>query len=104
MGASMVGLSTAPAQAAPAALSGDGYWSYSCEAGRACISSPGSPRMWWNFDGCGPHRIDAIADVGQAHGNRFRITYQDYRWDEVAQFTSRFLDYSNPIISADVYC
>lgn len=60
--------------------------------------------MWWNFDGCGPHAINAIADLGQAHGNRFRVTYQDKRWDEVAQRTTRFLDLSNPIISVDVYC
>jgi hypothetical protein len=60
--------------------------------------------MWWNFDGCGLHVISAVADLGQAHGNRFRVTYQDNRWDEVAPRTTRFLDYSNPITSAFVYC
>jgi hypothetical protein len=101
---SLIGVCAAPAQAAPATVSADGYWSYSCEAGRACISAPGSPRLWWNFDGCGFHPTYGIADLGQAHGNRFRITYQDGRWDEVAPSTTRFLDLSNPISSAYVYC
>jgi hypothetical protein len=73
-----------PAQAEPATVSAGGYWAHTCDAGRACISSPATPRKWWNFDGCGLHVINAAADVGWAHGNRFRVTYQDGRWDEVA--------------------
>jgi hypothetical protein len=104
LAASLIGVCAAPAQAAPATVSAGGYWSYSCEAGRACISAPASPRLWWNFDGCGLHPLNAAADWAQAHGNSFRVTYQDNRWDDVAQWSSRFLDYSNAIISVYVYC
>jgi hypothetical protein len=57
-----------------------------------------------NMDGCGSHQVYMSADRGIAHGNAFRVTYQDNRWDEVAQWSTRILDVTNPTISAYVYC
>lgn len=104
----MIGVFATPALAEPAAKRAEatGFWAYSCQSGRACIQSNLDPvyPSWWNFDGCGHHGYTAVATWGQAHGNRFRVTYQDGRWDDVAAWSGRALDRRNDPRSVWVYC
>ncbi|HEX8870103.1 MAG TPA: hypothetical protein VF821_30860 [Lentzea sp.] len=93
------------AQAVPAPLSAGGFWAYSCQAGRACIEgSTPPPYMWWNFDGCYFHELYMLPAKGQAHGNAFRVTYQNNKWDDVEPWTTRWLDAHNETKYAYVYC
>lgn len=98
--ASLIGLSVTPAQAAPSA---SGFWSNKCEFGHACLEFRDIP-SWWNIVGCGHHDIFMIPVYGKAHGNTFRVTYQNDRWDEVARWTERPLDSRNQLVSAYVFC
>ena len=83
-----------------------GSWQTICLSGRACVRSnvPVGRPSWWNFDGCGPHAFYPKALAGQAHGNRFRVTYQDDRWDDVQPWSSRPLDGNNNPKSVFVFC
>ena len=105
MAAALTGLCAIPAQAAPQTPESGGFWAYSCQAGRACIVGfTTDPLKVWNIDGCGYHSINIAPDEGIAHGNAFRVTYADGRWDEVAQWSSRTLDATNAAVSVNVYC
>lgn len=98
------GVTAAPAST-PKTPEAGGFWAYSCQAGRACIVGYTSdPLKVWNIDGCGYHSISMSADEGIAHGNAFRVTYADGRWDEVVQWSSRTLDAANAAVSVNVYC
>ena len=102
--ASLTGLCATSAQAAPATVLG-GFWAYDCPYGRACVETLTTDALdTWVFDGCGYHDIYANVTWGIAHGNKFRITYEDGRWDEVAAWTDRPLDKTNPTDYAYVYC
>ncbi|MFC0543054.1 hypothetical protein [Kutzneria chonburiensis] len=96
----LIGVCAVPAQAAPPT----GFWSSTCQDGRACISDATTDPSWWNANGCGFQPLAIWAWRGQAHGNRFRVTYQDGRWDEVQPWTTRSLDGTNPTRSVFVYC
>jgi hypothetical protein len=91
----------------PAAAAG-GYWSNSCDSGRACIklsdgrSGPGG--QIWNFDGCGYHTINDFYDYGYAHGNAFDVHYADRTWDRVQPWSSRGLDGGNRVTGVTVIC
>ncbi|WP_045310811.1 hypothetical protein [Lentzea aerocolonigenes] len=92
-------------QAAPAPLSSDGFWAGTCQAGRACIeASTPPPYKWWNFDGCYFHTFYLLPSKGTAHGNAFRVTYQDDKWDDVEPWTTRWLDARNETKYVYVYC
>lgn len=89
------------------AAAADGYWADGCDPGRACVWT--NHGDWgrgnaWNFIGCGMHGLSYWFNAGQAHGNKFRVTYQDGRWDETPAWTSRALDDTNLAKSAWVYC
>ncbi len=104
MAASLIGALATPSQAAPAAKTTKaGFWSNSCEYGRACIRGSGS-QLWWNLDGCGYHDIYILPAWGKAHGNSFRVVYRNGLWDEVAAWTDRPLDHTTETIGAWVPC
>lgn len=98
----MIGVGAVPADAAPPT----GFWSSTCQDGRACIADSPSDHdaSWWNADGCGFQPLSIWAWRGRAHGNKFRVTYRDDRWDEVQPWTTRALDGTNPTKSIYVYC
>ncbi|MFI6165279.1 hypothetical protein ACIBCN_00695 [Nocardia sp. NPDC051052] len=100
MAGSAIGLFAAPSQAAPEA--GGGYWSDHCDWGRACIQHIGG--AWYNLDGCGFHGINDLYTRAQAHGNGFRVYYQDGRTDDAAAWTTRGLDPNNRVVNVEVWC
>lgn len=105
MTASVVGLGAIPAQAESSQEPvGVTRWRNLCEHGSACIRLANNINRWWNFDGCGPHGVHDYYGRAQAHGNAFRVFYQDGRWDHVPPWTSRALDPHNLIVRAEVYC
>ncbi|MEU0881241.1 hypothetical protein ABZ345_21745 [Lentzea sp. NPDC005914] len=104
-GLSLAGVFTASAQAAPEVKVGVGHWSRNCDYGHACIyPDQPSPGLWWVFDACGFHDFGLLPWSGKAHGNPFRVTYQDGRWDDVEAWTSRRLDARNQAKYVYVYC
>lgn len=104
MAASLIGVLATPAQAAPPPKATEaGFWSYSCESGRACIRGSGS-HLWWNLDGCGYHDVFILPAWGQAHGNSFRVFYRNDLWDDVAAWTDRPLDHTNETVGVLVFC
>lgn len=109
MAAPLIGVGATPALAESAAEQPElqaGSWETICLSGRACIRSnvPAGQPAWYNFNGCGSHTFTPRAFWGQAHGNRFRVTYKDNRWDEVAAGSNRALDGNNWPKSVFVYC
>jgi hypothetical protein len=102
---SLVGVCAAPSQAAPEMKVGAGHWSNSCDYGHACIEpTVHEPATYWVFDGCGFHDFYILPAYGKAHGNAFRVTYQNNRWDDVEAWTSRPLDRYNETKYVYVYC
>ena len=105
---SLIGVCTSSAQAVqqPDATQGDGFWAWTCQDGRACVEgiNMGGLPPWWNFDGCGFHAFYIPPFRGWAHGNAFRVTYQDNRWDDVEPWTTRYLDSHNDAKYVYVYC
>jgi hypothetical protein len=103
--ASLVGLCAAPSQAAPEMKVGAGHWSNRCDAGHACVEISGHrPATYWVFDGCYFHTIYTLALSGVAHGNAFRVTYQNDHWDDVEAWTNRPLDNHTETKYVYVYC
>ncbi|MFD7531722.1 hypothetical protein ACFV8E_29635 [Streptomyces sp. NPDC059849] len=92
----------------PAAADGGGYWSTSCNAGRACLklsggrSGVGGP--YWNVVGCGYHTLKDHFEWATAYGNGFDVIYADQRWDRVQPYTPRGLDPNNLVTGVDVLC
>ena len=102
---SVFGVCAAPSQAAPEIKVGAGHWSNTCDYGHACIyPNLPPPGAWWVFDGCGFHDFYTLPWAGQAHGNAFRVTYQNGHWDDVEAWTSRRLDARNETKYVYVYC
>ncbi len=104
MAVPMIGLCATPSLAEEPEATG--YWATFCESGRACVKSnvPPGAKPWFNFNGCGRHAFFAKAVWGKAHGNKFRVTYKDNRWDEVNPGSDRPLDGNNNPKYVDVYC
>ena len=95
----LAGVGATPSQAAT------GHWSNTCDYGHACIAPDlPPPGGWWVFDGCGFHEFYALPWSGKAHGNAFRVTYQNGHWDDVEAWTSRRLDARNETKYVYVYC
>ncbi|MFE6664265.1 hypothetical protein ACFVFH_12000 [Streptomyces sp. NPDC057697] len=90
----------------PASAAGGGYWSTSCDFGRACIklSDRSSGKVIWNVDGCGYHTINDFYDYGYAQGNPFVVHYADRSWDRVDAWSSRPLDGNNRVTGLTVNC
>jgi len=102
---SLAGMSPAPSQAAPDLQLKTGHWSNSCDAGHACIEPTTHwPATYYVFDGCYFHTIYILPAYGKAHGNAFRVTYQNDRWDDVEAWTSRPLDRLTETKYVYVYC
>lgn len=104
MAATMTALFVSPAQAV---TEDGGFWASSCLDGRACIEANGpvnQPPQWWNFDGCYFHAFYLLPYYGRAHGNAFRVTYGDGRWDDVEAWSGRRLDGTNETKYVYVYC
>lgn len=110
----MIGVGAAPAQATPTATAqaepsaktaaAGGYWADTCDYGRACIQLADPPQKFWNMVGCGHHPIRDLYDWAVAHGNAFRVTYVDDRWDLVGRWSARSLDGNNLVRSVWVFC
>jgi len=98
-GVALVGVCASPAQAAD-----NSYWASNCAAGRACVQVNNSQGSWWNLDGCGFHNLFLAPWAATAHGNSFRVTYQDGRWDDVNPWSTRRLDVNNRTVSVFVNC
>ncbi|MCI3246512.1 MULTISPECIES: hypothetical protein [Streptomyces] len=92
----------------PATADDGGYWSFTCEYGRACLFLSGGRTTpngsVWNVNGCGSHQINDYFDFASAHGNHFIVTYLDNRWDRVDAWTDRLLDPSNLATNVWVFC
>ncbi|GHE35232.1 MULTISPECIES: hypothetical protein [Streptomyces] len=78
------------------------YWNYKCDYGRACIYSISG--QVWNADQCGVNPVNGVYNYAKAHGNSFRVWYQDWTWDVVTAWSERTLDGGNVVTEVQVYC
>ncbi|MCF0087102.1 MULTISPECIES: hypothetical protein [Streptomyces] len=78
------------------------YLSYKCDDGRACVYD--TLGQVWNMEHCGNNPIYGRFNYAKAHGNTFRVWYQNNTWDFVSAWTERSLDGGNMVTQVDVYC
>jgi hypothetical protein len=111
MAASTIGLFAVPSQAAStvkapmASPARPMYFSYGCDAGRACLRLRVTvPNSWWNVEHCGDNPIYDYYSYAIANGNGFTVYYQNGKWDYTAPWTQRTLDNTNLATMVHVYC
>lgn len=75
-------LTVAPSSAS-AAEAQPQFWNYRCEYGRACVYHVDG--NVWNVEQCGVSGLHDYYDYAKAHGNSFRIWFQD-RFEDPEEF------------------
>ncbi|MFF9345589.1 hypothetical protein [Streptomyces sp. NPDC014734] len=91
------------ASAGPAAA--DGVYD-TCLAGRACIwfAQGVYTGKVWVFEGCGYHTLNDKFKWAEAHGNPFKIFYNNGSTDTVNRWQARSLDGVNVANHVEIYC
>ncbi|MFH8984763.1 hypothetical protein [Streptomyces varsoviensis] len=89
--------------AGPAAA--DGMYD-TCLPGRACITFAQGVYAGkvWVFEGCGYHPVNDKFKWAEAHGNPFKIFYNNGSWDQVDRWQARSLDGINVANHVEIYC
>jgi len=80
------------------------YWKAQCDAGKACLMNAQNPPVFWNVDHCGDNLLHSRFQWAQAHGNTFRVYYENGLWDRIDPWTQRPLDPGPWVVRVNVVC
>ncbi|MGI5340929.1 hypothetical protein ACQEVS_27760 [Streptomyces sp. CA-181903] len=77
-----------------------------CTSGRACIwfAQGVYAGKVWVFEGCGYHTLNDKFKWAEAHGNPFKIFYNNGSTDTVNRWQARSLDGVNVANHVEIYC